>query len=244
MPSSRMASLGPSGVISFGAETFVYRLRAEGESVIEHKGQVAARSTRTLPRGTSARIAFIHVDGQARLVLDGDEVCAVAYEPDLSQPIQTLRAILKVGVQGGDLAVSNLKIHRDIYYFADRDGRFGLNGALQIGPDQYVMLGDNSASSKDSRLWSRIRYELKDGTVVIGDADTNGAQPESERFSRDETRGEIQLTDINGRRVVLQRDEVKDFYAQLEFAPFVPRENLIGQAFMVFWPMKQLKLIR
>ena len=102
------------------------------------------------------------------------------------------------------------------------------------------MLGDNCTSSKDSRLWKRIRIRRKDGREIVGeyDSDYGGV------FVRREDAGWIHMTDINGNEWDLKRGDVENFDARAEFAPFVPRENLIGQAFMVFYPFKRIHLIK
>ncbi|HEY2253772.1 MAG TPA: signal peptidase I, partial [Planctomycetaceae bacterium] len=59
------------------------------------------------------------------------------------------------GFHGGRAAVeiSSLKLFRDVYYTGE-GGRRGVDGALQLKPDEYFVLGDNSPVSKDSRSWS------------------------------------------------------------------------------------------
>ena len=64
-----------------------------------------------------------------------------------------------------------------------------------------------------------------------------------DHWSRNELSGEIHLLHSSGYQWHLSRREVMNFDAKGDFAPFVPRENLIGQAFMVFWPLKRGHLI-
>jgi len=155
-----------------------------------------------------------------------------------------MRAILKVGSLGGSSIVRDLYIHRDIYYFTDPGGIFRETGSVKIGPAQYFMLGDNTVSSKDSRLWTKVSFERKDGTIIEGDGDSTLSPDDPEKYYRNDDAEEVFLTDMDGRRHKLRRDEVKNFYPRKTFAPFVPEENLIGQAFLVFWPLKRLELIR
>jgi signal peptidase I len=64
---------------------------------------------------------------------------------------------LALGVHGGSMTVSELRIYRDIHYTGSlastpRQGN-GIRSAVQLGPDEFFMLGDNSPVSNDSRFW-------------------------------------------------------------------------------------------
>jgi signal peptidase I len=67
-----------------------------------------------------------------------------------------------IGVEDATVRVDHLHVLRDIYYIADhmdtsRRGPAGEIGAARevfpLGKDQFLMLGDNSPRSLDSRLW-------------------------------------------------------------------------------------------
>jgi signal peptidase I len=64
---------------------------------------------------------------------------------------------LSIGVQGGGIEVSDLKIYRDVYYtsaLANTPKRpFGVDSPCLLGPSDYFVLGDNSPVSNDSRFW-------------------------------------------------------------------------------------------
>jgi signal peptidase I len=72
---------------------------------------------------------------------------------------------IAVGVRGGSLEVSELRVFRDIYYTGSlaNTPRFphGMRAAVPLGSDDYFVLGDNSPVSNDSRFWS-------EGPVVRG----------------------------------------------------------------------------
>jgi hypothetical protein len=59
----------------------------------------------------------------------------------------------KSGDGGAAVEISSLKLYRDVYY-TDDTGRRAIDGPLQLKPDEYFVLGDNSPVSKDSRSWS------------------------------------------------------------------------------------------
>jgi signal peptidase I len=63
-----------------------------------------------------------------------------------------------IGTVGAALRVGQLRIHRDIYYTEDNsqgraDPLFRLVDSEDNSRDEFLMLGDNSPRSHDSRLW-------------------------------------------------------------------------------------------
>ena len=57
----------------------------------------------------------------------------------------------RLGAEGATIAFRQVKLYRDIYY---RGGdRRASHEPYQLGPDEYFLLGDNSANSDDSRSW-------------------------------------------------------------------------------------------
>lgn len=56
-----------------------------------------------------------------------------------------------IGGQGVNLKFEHVRLYRDIYYrVGDRQAG---QTPYQLEPDEYFMLGDNSANSDDSRSW-------------------------------------------------------------------------------------------
>jgi signal peptidase I len=87
----------------------------------------------------------------------------------------------RLGSRGAPLEFSHLRLRRDVYYTdTDRPSRNGGRAAgsdpwrqdaaaYWLGPDQFLMLGDNSPQSKDSRLWNDSEYFVS-RELLIGKA--------------------------------------------------------------------------
>ena len=86
--------------------------------------------------------------------------------------------IKRCAAQGGDtLEILNGELWRNgmaikkppfnkIYYY-DRGDFIAGKGAVRIPPDNYFVLGDNSASSKDSRYWGFLHDKYLLGKAVL-----------------------------------------------------------------------------
>jgi signal peptidase I len=151
---------------------------------------VATALTPLRGRG-SWRILFANVDDELSLFIDGHRV-AFEGPTTWSRPMptaprrvvtdggepgsRTASDVAPVGVRvtAGDVRLDRLRVLRDIYYIGavdvGRDGRVIEEDVLgfPLEADQYFMLGDNSAASKDSRLW--LAGHHVDRRLLIGRA--------------------------------------------------------------------------
>ncbi len=162
------------------------------------------------------RVRFANVDEQLFLWVDNSFVqfdAATTY-PNLNNSIPTADDLAPVGIgaRGAAVRVGGLRVLRDVYYIATRDGVMNLitdydtqlppfpltreslaqflstpaewvSGPAHaspfehlqtvdmgpLGDDQFLVLGDNSPRSKDSRLWSSTEYYVK-RDLLIGEA--------------------------------------------------------------------------
>jgi hypothetical protein len=81
-----------------------------------------------------------------------------------------------IGVEGGaEVSIGHLKIGRDIYYRAQPDERGlidfvqskDLSRAIELGPNEFFMMGDNSPASADSRYWGKVDRRLLIGKALF-----------------------------------------------------------------------------
>jgi len=169
---------------------------ATGEAVLEIPGGGASIAdgsgpkARTPLRGTGRhRMLFANVDDELTLHVDGRPVAfdaATTYTRRDEPPVDLLPALpgdreptdlapAGIEVAGASLRIERLRILRDIYYVdapemgmrSPRAVDLSKNG-YPLAEGQYLMLGDNSAASKDSRLWDEGHAVDRD--LIIGKA--------------------------------------------------------------------------
>lgn len=210
----RLAKLG---------RAFTATVQMDGHLSIQESAGVAQRrlpvniegKIAPLTAGRAFDFAFENVDYRLALYVNGAEVLASDsdressgfYGPDVRglRTIQLEHAPVapRIIADGGSFELLHVQVLRDVHYY--NDGRFNSLGGLHWAPregwgsptspmllreGEFFMLGDNTAASKDSRLWDRIGPHL------------------------------------------LERGEAMQLGA-------VPRDQLIGRAFFVYWPSGQ-----
>ncbi|UCC31652.1 MAG: hypothetical protein JSU86_05110 [Phycisphaerales bacterium] len=173
---------------------------------------MASKQLAPFAQGKSVEIGFENVDYRLALKVGGEEVVTSSddrespayYGPDLKSLRRRPRnppESPRIYGEDGTFELSHLVVERDVHYYHDhRENRQAL--AMKWAPQQgwaspdspillreheYLMLGDNTAASKDSRLWDKVGPHMAD-------------------------RGEaFQLGTV-------------------------PRDQLVGKAFFVYWP--------
>ncbi len=116
-------------------------------------------------------ISFANVDDRLCVWVDDRLAKSVEFEEDSVKfplqfrpirPSEADKTPVGIGVRGAKLGVSHIKIERDIYYSPEPQGmdpNHDLKFTLHDDPvddrnDEFLMLGDNSPRSNDSRLWA------------------------------------------------------------------------------------------
>lgn len=213
---------------------------AEAEAEILVRIRDSATSSERVERGArqrltaGARVAFAleNLDDRLAFELEGETVLAAEIPASARQ-----EASLTLSVEGAGEAfgvdLDGLSVARDVYYLPP-PGRG--SWSVRIPPGQYVMLGDNTQDSADSRLWESITF---------GYRPEGGGEPVL--ASGNHRRGENPFPDGS---VVRLRDvwgEVHWFGSEAVTgrsfpgnAPLVPRELILGRALAVFWPIRPL----
>ena len=202
------------------------RIAASGDGLaLEARAGAAER----LAAGESVRFTAQNMDDLLELDFGGTHVeLEIPAAPDQHSSI-TLE------VEGGAV-FDGLEGWRDIFYTSERG-----KPEFDIPPGKYVMLGDNTQDSADSREWSLMQFKwpATNGQFVRGNAreDYSGRDPSGNPRR-------VQTGEVGGPRMFF-RDEWGELHTFLKGesetgppleAPYVPRELIVGRAVLVFWP--------
>lgn len=197
-----------------------------------------------LRAGASHRVSFANVDDTLVISLDGNErevpfastdgappeIPAVRYSDAGTKWWQHSIAIRARGLKA---QLTDLAIDRDIHYLSTEGEK-----TYEIPPDSYFMLGDNTQNSSDSRAWMVTEVKLKDGRVIRWKpgADEDVRNPYGPRPPENGDREVVVAADSQGLTRRFRASEIASWEDSVRL-PFVPRENLVGRAYAVFWPL-------
>jgi signal peptidase I len=121
----------------------------ESKLLLPPRGLVKATNRPPLKPGKTYRVEMAFIDRRVSVAVDGHEYFSFDLPPAEKRP--DVISPFRLGAEGATVAFRHIKLYRDIYY---RPGeRHAGAEPYQLGPDEYFMLGDNSANSDDSRSW-------------------------------------------------------------------------------------------
>jgi hypothetical protein len=180
--------------LSRGRDRFQARVSRDGRCAIlrlEEGKEPTTLKEAAARVGDRARLRFAHVDERLTLWVDGALPFGdgVEYDgPPVHVPTEAndLQRPASVGVAGGAVTVTRLRLSRDVYYTAavNRDpGGFDVDfddedastwkgfedapiATHRIEPGHCFFLGDNTRASADSRLWGTVKQSAVVGRVL------------------------------------------------------------------------------
>jgi len=208
---------------------------------------IDGRSLGTSDAGLSldvwSSVRFDNIDDRVRLVIDGEPILVRDYGhpvvgADTEATLTGSRA--GFGVLTGCADFRPVALHRDISYEAQGTTRF------LIPEDHYVVLGDNTGASADSRSWKRVAIRLADsGEIMQGDAHgvTSSSTMLHESNPWMEPDGTYSFADRSGAIHSLQNRRKWTEVGILP-SPYVRREWIIGRGVCVLWPLNRFSWLR
>lgn len=207
-------------------------------------GRVAGTSLRTLDTGSWTDVRLDNADDRVRLLFDGDEVLVRDYGHAPSADDRKFpwrRPAAAFGATAGAFKMRVDGLYRDLFWTGEGQTRF------LIPAGHYVVLGDNSPQSSDSRAWKRTAIEVF-ATGEILEGDLHGVTNEDLLLHDNNPWSEVDGTktfiDLRGQ---FRTFASGDAYRVLGTwsTPYVPRERIRGRAmFLAAAPWSRLKCFR
>ena len=215
-------------------------MASAGTNGADSAGAVAETAGR-LPADEAIRFAVENLDDRLRLELDGEVIAELEVAP---QPNPDARVFVEARGEGADLG--RLRLLRDIHYTPGNKAE-----EYVIPEGHYLMLGDNTQDSSDSREWTFVRYLPSGATEGEGELLRGNFRQTQNPFQDgaitwlDDEWGERHALSVQGvpklGSVPEWIDPIPARQVPPETAPFVPRELITGRAIAVFWPINPLK---
>jgi signal peptidase I len=122
---------------------------------------VRTAQARLIP-GKKHVVELLNFDDRVIALLDDKEVFRFDYD---SQLVCSSEAQISLGTVGAGGVFEKIHVYRDMYYVSR--GRYAVNSPIELGPDEYFAMGDNSSSSLDSRSWGTVPAQNMLGRAFV-----------------------------------------------------------------------------
>lgn len=141
--------------LSDDQRTFVCEFHADDRQVYlsVDKGTEPIRKGALPPakEGRPRRVEFSVMDRQVLVAVDGELLFEPLLYASKPQGTRSVEVPVRFAATGGSVTLTHLRLDRDVYYTPknaseDRD--------FVLGPSEFLVLGDNSPVSVDSRAWN------------------------------------------------------------------------------------------
>jgi len=116
-----------------------------------------------MPEGALC-LTLANLDNRVALLVDSEQVAYFEYSKTSPQQADAGLPRFSIGVSGAPLRVGRLRIWRDLHYTSR--GRFAVDHAVRLEPDELFLLGDNSDHSTDSREYGSVKIERMIGRAA------------------------------------------------------------------------------
>jgi len=178
--------------------------------------------------GDAVGIAVENLDDRLALEIGGEEVLSLEIPAATDQSSH-----LHLRVVGGEVEFEDVGVFRDIYYLSNRVKV----SRWYVDEDHYIMLGDNTQDSSDSREWTLARYHLP-GVEGIVAGNYRGAEENPQRVPGGPQGTMFFFRDEWGTLHSCLDSERRNAAPSNVLQSQVPREMITGRALIVFWPLK------
>ena len=210
-------------------------LAPTGHCEITWKSQVLATGTIHIPKEGWHSVRLDNIDDRIQLFLDDRLLLSGDYRHPPQDPddrIVEAPGGISLALKRGSVSLRSVELRRDIHWLSEGSWRF------IIPPDHFVFLGDNTASSSDSRAWRQVFLRIKaTGQILRGDRQgvVAGGRSIVGRNPWEMPDGRWVFVDLLGQRHVFEEPREYEILGD-RATPYVPRSAIQAVGIAVVGP--------